>query len=433
MWKMMMAYYTLSVPRSEFWTLPTLPLLLSATQTSMALLFLVSSLLSTNGSLFSYNASEYIAKLKRPKYRPTGNEKYLYWGNKIDCPGKHCDSCEGLGHQESSLRCALEEAMFLQRTFVMPSRMCINPIHNKKGILHQQASNESSDERWAANSCAMDSLYDMDFISETVPVILDNSKLWHQVLSTSMKLGSRGIAHLEGVNRVELKENDRYSNLLLINRTASRLSWFMECKDRNNRSAIMLPYSFLPSMAAANLRIAAEKIKARLGDYAAIHVRRGDKIKTRKDRFGVERSLHPHLDRDTRAEFILHRIAKWVPPGQTLFMPQMRGHQDLFTSCCEVNPCHAHILVLLLICQLYKLAYSSNYSNIIDPLIENNYQLFMIERLILYGAKTVIKHSKKTTQISASPMIRRRTPNYGKYQYIPWMKSEGKAKRIFGK
>lgn len=41
--------------------------------------------------------------------------KYLYWGDRIDCPGKHCDSCEGLGHQESSLRCALEEAMILQR------------------------------------------------------------------------------------------------------------------------------------------------------------------------------------------------------------------------------------------------------------------------------------------------------------------------------
>ncbi|KAG1327730.1 hypothetical protein COCNU_01G016640 [Cocos nucifera] len=41
--------------------------------------------------------------------------KYLYWGSRIDCPGKHCDSCAGLGHQESSLRCALEEALFLRR------------------------------------------------------------------------------------------------------------------------------------------------------------------------------------------------------------------------------------------------------------------------------------------------------------------------------
>lgn len=62
------------------------------------------------------------------------------------------------------------------------------------------------------------------------------------------------------------------------------------------------------------------QIKALLGDYDAIHVRRGDKIKTRKDRFGVVRSLHPHLDRDTRPEFMLCRIAKWVPPGRTLFI-----------------------------------------------------------------------------------------------------------------
>lgn len=33
------------------------------------------------------------------------------------------------------------------RTFVMPSRMCINPIHNKKGILHH-SDNRSSEERW---------------------------------------------------------------------------------------------------------------------------------------------------------------------------------------------------------------------------------------------------------------------------------------------
>ena len=33
----------------------------------------------------------------------------------------------------------------LCRTLVMPSRMCINPIHNKKGILHR-SSNVTSEE-----------------------------------------------------------------------------------------------------------------------------------------------------------------------------------------------------------------------------------------------------------------------------------------------
>ncbi|KAJ6749629.1 hypothetical protein OIU85_000279 [Salix viminalis] len=341
---------------------------------AIALLCLFSSLISTNG--FSFSSPKNLPN--KPHRQHTTHEKYLYWGSRIDCPGKHCESCEGLGHQESSLRCALEEAMFLNRTFVMPSRMCINPIHNKKGILHQ-SDKLNPEERWAESSCVMDTLYDMDLISETVPVILDNSKDWYRVLSTCMRLGARGVAHVEGIRRVDIKENSHYSNLLLINRTASPLSWFMECKDRNNRSAIMLPYSFLPTMASQRLRDAADKVIALLGDYDAIHVRRGDKIKTRKDRFGVYRTLHPHLDRDTRPEFIHHKIEKWVPPGRTLFIASNEKTPGFFSP----------------LAVRYKLAYSSNYSGILDPVIENNYQLFMIERLILMGAKTFIKTFKE--------------------------------------
>ncbi|KAI8573176.1 hypothetical protein RHMOL_Rhmol01G0258400 [Rhododendron molle] len=223
------------------------------------------------GTGFSFFAKDMVVPKNRPRpYRVS--EKFLYWGDRIDCLGKHCDSCEGLGLQESSLRCALEEAMFLNR--------------------------------WAASSCGMDSLYDLDLMSNTIPVILDNSETWREVLSFSMKLGSRGIAHVAGASRSDLKEKNR----------------FMKCKDRNNRSAIMLPYSFLPSMASKKLRDSAEKIKELLSDYVAIHVRRGDKLKTRKDRYGVDRSLHPHLDRDTRPKFILCRISTWVPPGHTLFI-----------------------------------------------------------------------------------------------------------------
>ncbi|RYR42493.1 hypothetical protein Ahy_A08g038967 isoform E [Arachis hypogaea] len=120
-------------------------------------------------------------------------------------------------------------------------------------------------------------------------------------------------------------------------------------------------------------------IKAQLGEYDAIHVRRGDKIKTRKDRFGVARSLHPHLDRDTRAEFILCRIAKWVPPGRTLFIASNERSPGFFSP----------------LAVRYKMAYSSNYSHLLDPLIENNYELFMVERLIMMGAKTFIRTFKE--------------------------------------
>jgi hypothetical protein len=35
---------------------------------------------------------------------------------------------------------------------------------------------------------------------------------------------------------------------------------FMECKDRKNRSSVMLSYNFLPSMPAEKLRNAANKV-----------------------------------------------------------------------------------------------------------------------------------------------------------------------------
>ncbi|KAI8004015.1 Casein kinase 1-like protein HD16 [Camellia lanceoleosa] len=120
-------------------------------------------------------------------------------------------------------------------------------------------------------------------------------------------------------------------------------------------------------------------IKALLGDYDAIHVRRGDKLKTRKDSFGIDKALHPHLDRDTRPEFILCRISKWVPPGRTLFIASNERTPGFF------SPLGIR----------YKFAYSSNYSSILDRFIENNYQLFMIERLIIMGAKTIIKTFKQ--------------------------------------
>uniref|UniRef100_A0A0D3FIT9 Uncharacterized protein n=1 Tax=Oryza barthii TaxID=65489 RepID=A0A0D3FIT9_9ORYZ len=253
------------------------------------------------------------------------------------------------------------------------------PLRPRGGALpRQNLSHEANICRWEENSCSMDSLYDIDLISKIVPVILDNSKTWHEIMSRSMK-SDGGMVHVQGIGRAELKDNPLYSKALVINRTASPLAWFMECKDRKSRSSVMLSYTFLPSMPAKKLRDAANKMKQILGDYDAIHVRRGDLLKNRKDRFGVERSLHPHLDRDTRPEFIKKRIAKWIPEGRTLFIASNERTSGFFSPLSDK----------------YKLAYSSNFSSILEPVIENNYQLFMVERLMMRGAKTFVKTMKE--------------------------------------
>ncbi|KAL5197976.1 hypothetical protein ABZP36_001488 [Zizania latifolia] len=307
------------------------------------------------------------------------SRKYLYWGGRIDCPGKNCGPCAGLGHQESSLRCALEEALFLDRIFVMPSRMCLSSVHNTKGILLHSNTTSDQSGRWETSSCAMESLYDIDLISRTVPVILDDPQSWYDIISRSTKLGEGDVAHVQGVSRHELKQNSLYRDALLINRTASPLAWFMECKDWTKRTSVMLPYNFLPTMPAKKLRDAANEMKEILGDYDAIHVRRGDLLKNRNDRFGVERSLHPHLNRDTHPEYIKRKIARWIPRGRTLFIASNERTPGFFSPLSD----------------RYRLAYSSNFSNILEPVIENNYQLFMVERLIMQGAKTLVKTMKE--------------------------------------
>ncbi|CAM0873540.1 unnamed protein product [Alopecurus aequalis] len=189
--------------------------------------------------------------------------------------------------------------------FVMPSRMCLSSVHNTKGTHH--SSNATSEQRWEESSCAM------------------------------VSLRERGVAHVQGISRAELKENPMYSKALIINRTASPLAWFMECKDRKKHGSLMLPYTFLPSMPAKKLSDAANKMKRVLGDYDAIHVRRGDLLKNRKNRSGVERSLHPHLDRDTRPAFTRKRIAKWIPPGRTLYIASNERTPGFFSPVRQIQ------------------------------------------------------------------------------------------------
>lgn len=70
----------------------------------------------------------------------------------------------------------------------------------------------------------------------------------------------------------------------------------------------------------------------------------------------------------------------------------------------------------------YKLAYSSNYSYILDPVIENNYQLFMVERLILMGAKTFIKtYKEEANDLSLTDDPKKNTKNW----QIPVYNMEG--------
>ncbi|KAF8775861.1 hypothetical protein HU200_004137 [Digitaria exilis] len=143
----------------------------------------------------------------------------------------------------------------------------------------------------------MESLYDLDLMSRTVPVILDNPR-----------------------------------------------SWFMECKDRTKRSSVMFTIHF----PANNGNKEAEGCSEQRSAYA-------------KEISNILMLYH----------FILF-LKK---------MKEILGDYDAIHYICWAYR--------------YKLAYSSNFSSILDPIIQNNYQLFMVERLIMQGAKTFVKTMKE--------------------------------------
>lgn len=43
----------------------------------------------------------------------------------------------------------------------------------------------------------------------------------------------------------------------------------------------------------------------------------------------------------------------------------------------------------------YRVVKAENFSAILNPVVENNYQLFMVERLVLLGAKTLVRTWKE--------------------------------------
>ena len=72
----------------------------------------------------------------------------------------------------------------------------------------------------------------------------------------------------------------------------------------------------------------------------------------------------------------------FVDPGQTCLFVEFTDFYLAVQNLTEV---------LFFLYFRYRLAYSSNFTNILDAIVQNNYQLFMLECLVLAGAKTIVK------------------------------------------
>lgn len=65
------------------------------------------------------------------------SNKMLHW--RVDHPMGPIDwTCPSLSHQMRALSCAAVEARYLNRTLVLPSAMCINPVYNQESTAYRE-------------------------------------------------------------------------------------------------------------------------------------------------------------------------------------------------------------------------------------------------------------------------------------------------------
>ncbi len=92
----------------------------------------------------------------------TEQPKLLHW--RVDHPMGPIDwTCPGLSHQLRALSCAAVEARYLNRTLVLPSAMCINPVHNQESTAYREPIQRMIDLD-VLKTC-------IDFILDTDPMV----------------------------------------------------------------------------------------------------------------------------------------------------------------------------------------------------------------------------------------------------------------------
>jgi hypothetical protein len=112
-----------------------------------------------------------------------------------------------------------------------------------------------------------------------------------------------------------------------------------------------------------------EKVRGRLGGYAAMHVRRDDMLEMK--------DLYPNLDRDTRPERILETLSQYLPQGARVYIMTNERDQRFF------EPLRASF-------EVFQYFDFPELRELIDSDQPDNFLLFEIEKLLFERASTKI-------------------------------------------
>jgi hypothetical protein len=187
----------------------------------------------------------------------------------------------GINHQLSNLWALLAEAVYLDRTAIIPPLLLAG--HHNNGV--------PLNTKW-------ERYIDINSFEQVVKV------------RPSDFIESVRFDTIRNVNNNHLPRTLLHEQAQLIVRKFSEPNAYELLDLIKNSTALAERFESLRKPSSIVMKLA-EKIRSQLGDYDCIHVRRTDRLNEFKN-LG--------LDRQTRPEYILKRISKWIEEGRNLYV-----------------------------------------------------------------------------------------------------------------
>lgn len=260
------------------------------------------------------------------------------------------DHLVGLSHNLANLYALFVEASFLGRVPVVPTNVRLNGKHNDgREVLAP----------WST-------YLDLDSLRAQAAFISDD------------ELGAMAIASRREVDESHRPQDLRAEGAQLIVRKHTRFPNYYKLPALLQEGPALqrkLESSVLPNQRIVGI---ADAVRAQLqAPYAALHVRRGDKLTWKQ---------YPGLDKATRPRAIIRRCARWMKPGSTIYLMSDEWQPDFFAP----------------LARAFTLRTYRDFPTLTALRASDNYMLYEVERWVFRHASIRIGTFKDEPQTGAA-------------------------------
>lgn len=217
--------------------------------------------------------------------------RYLYYS-------RGGDYCKGMNHYMWSFLCALGEAQYLNRTFVMDLSLCLASQYNPSG-----KDEEGKDFRF---------YFDFEHLKEEASIVEEREFLrdWKRWDKThKRKIPVRKVASYK-TTPMQLKKERSTIIWRHFDAPEPENYWYRVCEGQAANNIHRPWHALWKSKRLMNI---VSEISGRMDwDFDAVHVVRGEKAQNKQ--------LWPHLDADTSPEAIVSKLQGVIQPWRNLYI-----------------------------------------------------------------------------------------------------------------